>query len=509
MPTKISEMWTWTLDASRSIITAPWSAVNAIRSGVRVFGMRFWPQGHPASDLPVVNYAITRHLYRNSGEMALGGGFCKPIIDLQVGFIGIPTASTDNESVDDFLNECLQIHWLDEIQQMIRDSMRDSRTIVRIHKPDVFDPLMTLDESEHCTLEIIAPERVNIERNMRNKRLIDRAMIEHTVVMLKDKGAVSEGRDPQYEEHTVIEIIDRQSFSFFDRTTNQFIDSMGAPNRWGFVPLLEVHNEWDSALQDGQSEFESVLPFLQAFHDLMVQGLRAHTYHSTPKVKFKLRDVTQFIKNNFPNVIDENGQVTAGGEVNWKGREILFFNEEEDGEFLEARSVLGDTKTLAEFLIDCICIASETPEWAFMRVDSGSANSDRNAQTVPFIKKVDRKRRMYARPIQELLKMVQVIQDGIPVLPKLSWEIVREDDRFVHMQALQQLIMGLEVAAQSGEISDETYRKMLRTIIPVMKNSGQEATDANKDQQKRIANAQKAIAPVNTPEPVVTKQPVG
>src|SRR6185312_8714213 len=119
---------------------------------------------------------------------------------------------------------------------------------------------------------------------------------------------------------------------------------------------LEVHNEWDSALQDGQSEFESVLPFLQAFHDLMVQGLRAHTYHSTPKVKFKLRDVTQFIKNNFPNVIDENGQVTAGGEVNWKGREILFFNEEEDGEFLEARSVLGDTKTLAEFLIDCICI---------------------------------------------------------------------------------------------------------------------------------------------------------
>jgi hypothetical protein len=66
-------------------------------------------------------------------------------------------------------------------------------------------------------------------------------------------------------------------------------------------------------------------------------------------------------------------------------------------EFLEAQSVLGDTKTLLEFLIDCICIASQTPEWAFMRVDSGSANSDRNAQTVPFVKKIERKRRNFAK----------------------------------------------------------------------------------------------------------------
>lgn len=503
--TKVSEMFTWSLDASRSIITAPWSALNAIRSGVRVFGMRFWPQGHPASDQPVVNYTITRHLYRNCGDVSLGAGFCKPIVDLQVGFIGIPSASTDNETTDDFLNNCLQVHWTEEIQQMIRDSLRDSKTIVRINKPDIFDPLMTIDEAEHCTLEILAPERVNIERNMRNKRVIDRAMIEHEMVILTDPGAISEGRDPTYEQHTVIEIIDRTSFSFFDRTDMKFLDSMASVNKWGFVPLLEVHNEWDSALQDGQSEFESVMPFIRAFNDLMIEGLRAHKYHSTPKVKFQLRDVTQFIKNNFPNVLDDNGQVVPGAEVEWKGREILFFQPEEDGEFLEARSVLGDTKTLAEFVIDCICIASETPEWAFMRVDSGSANSDRNAQTVPFIKKIDRKRRMYTRPIQELLKMVQVIQDGIPVIPKLSWEIVREDDRFIHMQALQQLIMGLEVAAQSGEISDETYRKMLRTVIPMMKNSAQEAKDAKTNTALVLAQtAANGNAATNAPQPEVT-----
>jgi hypothetical protein len=484
----------WTLDASRSIIMAPWSTANAIRSGIRNWGMRFWPQGIQASDLPTVNYNVTRSLYRNDGAMNLGSAFCKPIVDLQVGFMGIPTASTDSETLDDELNACLSVHWPDVLQQAFRDAMRDSKTVIRISRPDVNDPLMTVDEAEHCQIEVVAPEKVQIEYNVANKNIINRAMIAHEIQFVVDKGDIESGQDPEVRIHDVIEIITPTSFQFYDKTDNKFLDSLGRTNKYGFVPLLEMFNEWDTALEDGQSEFETAVPFIAAFHDLMTQGLSAHKYHSTPKVKFKLNDVSNFLRNNFPNVFDETtGKLIPGSEVDWKGREIAFFAPDEDAAFIEAKSVLGDTKTLAEFLIDCICIASQTPEWAFMRVDSGSANSDRNAQTVPFVKKIERKRIMFAKPIQRLLKMAQVIQGRIPVLPTITWEMIRADDEVVFWQGFQQLVMGLEVAHQAGEISDETYMKMLRSFLPQMKSSTVERRQADKDRQKRIKEAQAAI----------------
>jgi hypothetical protein len=475
----IGEFFMWTLDASRSIITMPWG--STIRSQVRHLGLKFWPQGLDAADTPTVNYNMTRSFYRNDGDQVFGAGFCKPIVDLQVGFIGIPTASTDSETLDDYLNECLHIYWTDALQQMVRDSLRDSKTVARLHRPDIDDPLMTVNEAEHCEVEIVAPERVEIERSVTNKRIINRAIISHKMLFVIDPGDVENGQDPQTEEHDVLEFIDRQSFRYYDKTDDQWLDSFRSPNNLGFVPLVEVYNEWDSALQDGQSEFESVLPFIRAFHELMAQGLQAHKQHSTPKVKLKLREVSTFLKNNFPDLFDEAGQLKPNAQVNWQGREIFFFTQDEDALFLEAKSILADTKTMGEFLIDCICIASETPEWAFMRVDAGSANSDRNAQTVPFVKKIERKRNGYNKAVQDLLKMAIKIQGQIPQRPKLTWEMIRTDDAMIYWQAFQQLVMGLEVARQGGEISDETYMKMIRQFVPVMKPSTQEKKDAEKD----------------------------
>jgi hypothetical protein len=279
---------------------------------------------------------------------------------------------------------------------------------------------------------------------------------------------------------------------------------MASNNRWNFVPLLEIYHEWDSALQSGQSDYETVLPFMQAFHDVLKQGLTAHRYHSTPKVIMNLQDVAPFIKNNFPEAVDENGQILPHAEISWRGREILFLQQGDEMKFLEANSVLGDTTTLLEFLIDCICIASQTPEWAFMRVSSGTANSDRNAQTVPFLKKIERKRKNFQKPIQNLLKMAMVMSDLIPVRARLSWEMSRVDDLVVFTQAFQQLVMGLEVAVDRGEISEETYMKMLREFLPAMKSIEQEKKDIEADKKK--AQKEAAAAQAALPPPLVTPQ---
>jgi hypothetical protein len=426
--------------------------------------------------------------------MGLAGGFAKPIVDLQVAFMGVPTAATGNSAQDEFLNECLHKYWVDEIQQAFRDAIRDSKCIVRMHIPDVLDPMMTLDEAEHRSIEVISPERCDIERDGRNKNIIRRALVRHKMLIVKDDGDPASGQDPTTEEHQVIEIIDQQKTVFFDQTDSVWMNELASTNRLGFVPFLEIYNEWDSSLQGGQSDLETVLPFLQAFHDVLTQSLQAHKYHSTPKLKLKLTEVGQFIANNFPEIIDETtGRIRAGSEVSWKGREILFFQSEEDAEFLEARSVLGDSKTLLEFLIDCICIASQTPEWAFMRVDSGSANSDRNAQTVPFTKKVDRKRRNFTKPVQELLKMALASREMIPVRADLSWETIRPDDAVVEAQAFQQMVMGLEAAHQSGEISDATYMAEIRRFLPAM---------ADPATERRAIGPAPSIEPAPAPAPV-------
>jgi hypothetical protein len=476
MQNPISSAWHW---ASEQItIAAGWVSFTGIRSTFRPFGasFNFWPR-HPREEGTIVNYEYCRNLYRNALENGLGGGFAKPIVDLQTAFMGTPTASTGDDALDAFLNDCIRVYWTDEIQQMMRDATRDSRTILRLQRPDVNDPLMTLDEAEHCAVEVICPELVTIERNVANKRVITRAIIAHRMNFVVQEGDPSTGIDPVTQEHDVLEIITPESYRFFDQNTSEWLDYLGASNPWGFVPLLEVHNEWESYLQGGQSDLEPVIPFINAFDDVVRQGLQAHRYHSTPKVKFKIKDFLPFAQNNYPELIDpETGQMKTRAEIPYEGREIMFLQPDEDADFLEATSVLGDTKVLAEFVLDCICIASQTPEWAFMRVDSGSANSDRNAQTVPFVKKIERKRRAYQKPVQEILKMVMVATDRIPVRPRISWEIVRPDDQVVVMQAFQQLVMGLEVARARGEISDETYQRMLQQFLPVMKSPAQEKT---------------------------------
>ena len=440
-----------------------------IRSAFRLIGGTFWPKAHPAAEGTVVNYDLCRQLYRNSGENALGAGFAKPIVDLQVSFMGIPQVTMNDEEADALLNECITDYWAGDLQEMFKCSIRDSKVIVRFKKPDILDPLMTLNEAQHFQIECLPPERVDIQYNARNKNIIEQVTVIHRLVVVTDPGDVTQGKVPQEEEHDVIEIVTRDGYKFWDQNTNSWLTDLETANPWNFVPFFEVWNEWDSALQGGQSDLESVIPFIQAFHDVVAQGLQAHRYHSTPKIKLKLADVANFIKNNFPDAWDEStGTVKNGAQVNWSGREIIFFNSEEDAEFLEARSVLGDTKTLADFLIDCIAIASQTPEWAFMRVDAGSANSDRNAQTVPFIRKIMRKRISFQYAIQQLCKMALVAYGEIPYRVKVVWDEIRPDDQLVIAQAFQQILMGLEVAAQRGEISDETYMATIRQFLPFM-----------------------------------------
>jgi hypothetical protein len=374
------------------------SSVDTGFLGIRVswdaLRRTFWPTSNGAIvPRQQVNYGQARALYRNDDRsMNLGSGFSKPIIDLTVQFMGIPRAVTGDEILDEFLNDSIRCYWPVQIQEMIRNSCRDSKTVVRMRRADTDDPLVTAQESAACYLEVLMPEQVEIIYMPENALRIARAIVTHQIEMEEDdprRKARTNGSyiPPRLNVHNIIEEITPDEFTYFDETTNEWREDMRRPNTWGFVPLLEVFNEWDSTLGGGQSDLESSAPFIKAFHDVFSQALSAHGYHSIPKAKFKINDIGTFLANNFPDSFekDEQGRIIPGtfnGKVSWKGTEILFMQSEEDAGFLEAKSVLGDSKTLLEFIFDCICVASETPEWAFMRVE-GATQGAATAQTLP------------------------------------------------------------------------------------------------------------------------------
>jgi hypothetical protein len=333
---------------------------GSLRHAYRIVsGSWFGPA--PAYDKTRVNYDLARQLYRNDGsDTHLGAGFCKPIIDRAVEFIGIPVVAGDDEGLVADVNIAIERHWKPQLQEIFRNAMRDSLTYVRVWQPLLADPLTTDEERRACTLTMYEPERITVTYDRRNPRRIEQAVIETEVEWadeIEPRPDAVRGTKPKVKTHLIWEIITPERYRYYDRTDRRWLTDWERANTAGFVPILPVWNEYDSALSGGQSDLESVYPFIKAFHEVMRQTLQAHKYHSTPKLRFKVDDVVGFLKNNFPTTIDEDGKPIPGAAIPWQGREVLFIGTEEELDFVEIQSVLGDSKVIMEFLIDCIAVA--------------------------------------------------------------------------------------------------------------------------------------------------------
>lgn len=472
-------------------------ATSLLRSG-GWGGWKWWSKSSLVS--AEVDYDLARELYINSNDnYKLGGGFCRRIIDAAVEFIGTPRAASEDETLDDWLNSSIEDWWGDALQQLYRNALRDSKCVVRLSKYNFLDdPLISAEDDDRIFMEVIEPERVKLYFNPFNANILEEARITHHVPMVEPNAAGDDNpvTDGTEEIHEIIEVIDRQLIRYFDVTKGEWITELEHVNEERLVPVHQIFNEWDSTLGRGQSDLEAPLPFIKAFHDVMLQSLQAHAYHSVPKVKFKLNDIDTFLRNNFPDSFDPNTDEFSG-QVQWKGKEILFLQSEEDAGFVEAKSILDDSKTLMEFLFDCICIAAETPAWLLMRTEQGAAGRE-PADTIAFVKRVERKRLNFKLDLVKVFKMALVMSGRRPIQVKLAWDATRPEDEVQLMNAFQLYTMGAEVAAQRGIISDSTYRVGVRRYLPWMKTPDQEEKDAedNKPLPEMMPQSQNGNIPI-------------
>lgn len=482
----VGEFMSWmgstlNFDVSRSSWFGPgW---NMLRGVVESFFKR------PIMDGTVINYDLARSLYRNqASDFMYSGGFVRPIIDLEVEYIGIPSAS--GTANDAYLNECITDYWAPQLQEIFRDSIRDSKVLVRFRQPNIQNPLFTEEDRMHGKLEVLPPESVELSFDPTDPDLVIRAVITHFIdVDVRSDDEILLGTTPRNETHEILELIDPDEYRFFDKTSGEELLTWRTRNAWKFVPIWPVYNEFASDLSGGQSDIEPILPFLKAFHEVLADTLAAHKYHSIPKAKFNVQSVEQFIANNWPDAIDpETKRVKSGAKINWQGKEIMFFSPNEDGGFIEATSVLGDSKTLLEFLIDCICIAAETPRWALLATSAHIADDDATVQ--PFVKKIARKRICFQAPLVMICKMALAATGKRPETPRLSWAPVYILDLVNKGQAIQQLILGFDVATQHKWIADRTVVHILGTLFD-------EVSDPDEEMKQAESNViiEQALAP--------------
>jgi hypothetical protein len=461
-----------------------WSFSGQLRSVWRTVSSAFMPN-RPPFDQTIVDYNFARQLYRNDGpDTFLGAGFCRPIIDLTVEYMDLPRATSGKDAIDTFLNDCIHEFWAADLQQMFRDATRDSKIVMRYRQPLLSNPLFTDRDRQHGCLDCVPPESVEFFYDPTDPDLVMRAQITHWIKFPSEQATnvqtptemFSSSVNVGVREHQIIEIVTPERYRFFDLTDNKELDSWGQSNTLGFVPLWEVWNEYAVDLGGGRSDLEPIVPFVRAFHEVLDQALKAHKYHSTPKIRFKVKDVGQFLYNNWPEVLDPaTNRPKSGSTINWEGREIIFTTIDEDIDFVEARSVLGDSKTLLEFLIDCICIAASVPKWALMKVDTAA---DKNAAVAPFEKKIERKRKNFAPAIQMLCKMALAATGERPETIRFTWPPIRIDQLVSKGQAIQQLIMGLDVASQHHWIADDTAIEILAGLFPEIKSPSAEQAAA-------------------------------
>jgi len=442
-----------------------------------------------------------RALYFNTDpSISFGAHFAKPIIDSAADFIGAPSYHTGNETIDTILQDCVEKYWKSSLWETWKIMMRDSKCWVRMRGMPI-NALTTPDEVGRVYLEPIVKERVTPIYDPYTNELM-RIEVSNIIFVEDEESqvAINSVLNPARHsgrEHEIIEIITPDEYRYYDATDERELENLRTTNQWGFIGFVEFVNEADSSLDGGISDLEGVYPFLQAHHDIFTQTKVAHKQHAVPKVKFKINDILPFIQNNFPDAIDQEGNFT--GRITWSGKEILFMQSEEDAEFLEAKTALDGSVSLLEFVLDSIAIASERPEWIFMRNEGIEAQSSQTPQTLPFKNLIWRKRANAEESLIKLGKMAQVVYAGTALRPDLSWGPIEMTELVQESQALQQITASAEIANRAGVIDRTTYRQKIRRFYPGMKsNADEEASaqtelQAEQDRQLEVARQQAEI----------------
>lgn len=347
-------------------------------------------------DSSQVDYELAKQLYYNThDDYKLGAGFAKSIINNSVSFMGVPSFKSTDKDAQDVLNAFFESN-LSSMQRTTRDSLRDGDCYVWITREEEEDVSLYPEQEVRLVYNFIPPGQV-------------KEIIRHPLTGVVQEYVLASSHEWNNERRekkkaTIIQRIRKGEREIeIDGDTPPDVEKGVQPMPWDFIPIVHFKNEGDEGLY-GQSDIEPIEPFLKAYHDVMLHAMKGSKMHSTPRLKLKLKSVAKFLKNNF-GVDDPVKFAKEGGTIDLDGHELLMFNDEEDAEFIEARSATGDAKELLKLLFYCIVDTSETPEFVF-GVHTPSSLSSVKEQMPILIRSIERKREHFADNWKRLARIV-------------------------------------------------------------------------------------------------------
>ena len=409
-----------------------------------------------------VNYQLARELYHNTNEAyKLGAGFAKPIINTLAGFMGAPHFRCADEDAQAVLDDYL-VDWTSRILRVHQLTLRDGDCLLYLYVNNTKHVLYPERSGATIDFTIIPPEQVvGIELDP-----ITHEPVSYTISarVLWDQGR----RQYNYTQVVTVDSIIVQA----EGDVPEDLKVGEQPNLWGFIPIVHFKNEAEETQLFGNSELEAIEPYFKAYHDVMLHALQGSKMHSTPRLKLQLKDVSGFLKNNFPEAW-ENIQKGRPAHIDLTGHELLIFTNEEDASFIEVNSAIGDASALLELLFYCIVDVSEVPEFAF-GVHTPSSHASVKEQYPLLIRRVARKREMVTESWQTFARMILAMYSQVTgkkfkdYSVALAWDEVIERDEEQYARTLSQLTQAINTAVMGGFMSMDAAVDLLSQYVDTM-----------------------------------------
>lgn len=428
-----------------------------------------------------VDYKSARELYHNTNDnYKLGAGFVGPVINIKSAFMGIPEFAIDDKKAKETLENFVKEH-RSKMTQTHRNALREGDCFVWITREQERDNSLYPESKTVLKYNIIPPE--SIKQIIRDPVTND--PIEYVILTETDwedeDGAKRKAKITQRISagHRKVEI---------EGDTPPGIKAGDETTPWDFIPIVHFKNESDESSAYGKSDLEVLEPFLKAYHDVFLHAIKGSKMHSTPRLKLKLKDVAGFLKNNF-GVTDPAKFAKEGGTIDLDGHELLLLSEDDDAEFVEARSSTGDAKELLKLLFYCIINAAEIPEFVF-GVHTPSNQASVKEQMPVLIRTIGRKREQMTASWQRLARIVlamKAMSENISFstyATELNWATIDPRDGKEVADELKTVVDAITVALNNDIMSHEAAVKYLARLVETMNEYESEDPDIENEKDR-------------------------
>ena len=229
-----------------------------------------------ALDSSRVDYILARSLYENTEDTyKLGAGFCKPIVNAKVGFMGVPSFMAKDEAAQEVLDDFFSSN-TSQMGGTNKKALLEGDCFVWITREET-DAILYPETKTRLVYNIIPNEEVvHILRNPVNKS------VEGYVLKSNHEWLDESGTKKKTTVMQKITANQRLITLEGDAVPGMSAEPIEEINPWGFIPIVHFKNEADETRLFGRSELEPIEPFLKAYHDVMLHALQGSKMHSTP-----------------------------------------------------------------------------------------------------------------------------------------------------------------------------------------------------------------------------------